>query len=344
MKSNNIVDLRSDTVTKPSKGMLKSMVEAEVGDDVFGDDPTVNLLQSEAAKLLGKEAALLVPSGTMANQIALMTHTAPGDEVICDISCHIRNYEGGGPAILSGVMLNAIEGNHGSYTAEDVESRLRSDDSHFPPSTLIWVENSCNRAGGTIFPQDEILRLRKVADKNDMAMHLDGARIWNVAAATGTPLQELTEPFDSISVCLSKGLGCPVGSLTIGSREYIKKAHRARKRLGGGMRQAGVLAGAGLFALEHNRQRMVDDHRLALKLAQAIGELPAFEIDLNTVQTNIIIFDTTPCGNSGQSVVDLLASNDILSYAFGNFVRLVVHLNVDEAGIDRTIDVLRKNY
>lgn len=340
----NIIDLRSDTITKPSKGMLKAMVEAELGDDVFGDDPTVNQLQREVAKLLGKEAALFVPSGTMANQIALVSHTTPGDEVLCDASCHIRNYEGGAPAILSGVMLNAMDGKHGAYTAADVESRIRPIDSHFSPSRMIWVENSCNRAGGTIFPQDEILRLRDVADKNEMKMHLDGARIWNVAAATGIPLEVLTAPFDSISVCLSKGLGCPVGSLTVGTEEYIQKAHRARKRLGGGMRQAGVLAGAGLYALEHNRARMAIDHQLAKKLATAIGHLSAFEIDISTVQTNIIIFDTSSGGISGQDVVDLLANNNILSYAFGNFVRLVVHLNVDEAGIDRTIAVMRSNY
>jgi len=342
--NDNIVDLRSDTVTKPSPGMLKAMVEAEVGDDVFGDDPTVNRLQEVVAKLLGKEASLFVPSGTMANQIALMTHTNPGDEVYCDASCHIRNYEGGGPAIISGVMLNAMDGEHGAYTANELESRIRPEDSHFSPSRLIWVENSCNRAGGTIFPQDEILRLREVADKNEMAMHLDGARIWNVAAATGTPLDVLTAPFDSVSVCLSKGLGCPVGSLSVGSHEYILKAHRARKRLGGGMRQAGVLAGAGLYALDNNRARMVEDHKNGLKLARAISECSAFDIKLDTVQTNIIIFDTSPGGISGQNVVDQLANEGILSYAFGNFVRLVIHLNVDRAGIDRTIEVLRSNY
>jgi threonine aldolase len=341
---NKIVDLRSDTVTKPSPGMLKAMVEAELGDDVFGDDPTVNQLQREVAELLGKEAALFVPSGTMANQIALMTHTSPGDEVYCDANCHIRNYEGGAPAIIAGVMLNAMDGEHGAYTATELESRIRPNDSHFSPSRLVWVENSCNRAGGTISPQEEIVHLREVANKNDMAMHLDGARIWNVAAATGTALDVLTAPFDSVSVCLSKGLGCPVGSLTVGSQDYIDQAHRARKRLGGGMRQAGVLAGAGIYALEHNRSRMVEDHRIGLKLADTISECSAFEIDLDTVQTNIIIFGTSPGGISGQSVVDKLASENILSYAFGDFVRLVVHLNVDEAGIDRAIDVLRRHY
>ena len=342
--NHKIVDLRSDTVTRPSPGMLKAMVEAELGDDVFGDDPTVNRLQEEVARLLCKEAALFVPSGTMANQIALAVHTSPGDEVFCDVSCHIRNYEGGAPAALSGLMLSSLNGNRGAYTAEDVVNQLRPDDSHFPPSRMIWVENSCNRAGGTIFPQAEIENLRAVADQHGLVIHLDGARIWNVAAATGIALEHLTAPFDSVSVCLSKGLGCPVGSLTIGSYDYIARAHRVRKRLGGGMRQAGILAGAGLYALKHNRTRMVEDHTLALKLASAIDELSALKIDLDTVQTNIILFDTSPGGISGQDVVDQLAGENILSYTFGNFVRLVVHLDVDAAGIDRAIEVLRRHY
>ncbi|MFN3821639.1 MAG: threonine aldolase family protein, partial [bacterium] len=299
-----IVDLRSDTVTRPTPEMRKAMAEAEVGDDVFNDDPTVLKLQERVAEIFGKEGALFVPSGTMANQISIAYHTQPGDEIYGDAGAHIFNFEGGAPAALWGVSFHPIEGKNGVFTAEEVRKRLRPSASHFPQSRLIWVENSHNRAGGTIFPQNEILKLRQLATEYGLSFHLDGARIWNVAIATGMSERQLAEPFDSLSCCLSKGLGCPVGSLVIGSREFIARAHRFRKRLGGGMRQVGILAAAGLYALDHHRERLAEDHRRAQRLAEGIAHLGKFSLDLSTVQTNIVIFDVSPL--SGTEVVERL--------------------------------------
>ncbi len=338
------IDLRSDTITRPTPEMRKAMYEAEVGDDVFGDDPTVNKLQERVAALLGMETAMYMPSGTMVNQVALLTHTHPGDEVYCEIGCHIRNFEGGAPAVLAGVMLNTIQGKRGAFTAEDVEPQLRPIDSHFPPSRLIWVENSANRAGGTIFPQEEILKLRRLANREDLMLHIDGARIWNVAAALGKPEKEIAEPFDSASVCLSKGLGCPVGSCLVGKRDFIARAHRNRKRLGGGMRQAGIIAAAGLYALEHHRERLVEDHARAHRLAESVAEIPCFQIDLDAIQTNIVIFDVSKTGRSGPEIVQELKSHGVLSTSFGHNIRMVTHLDITDADIDNTIAIVRKLY
>ncbi len=339
---NEFIDLRSDTVTRPSEAMRKVMFEAEVGDDVFGDDPTINRFQKYVAELLGKEAAMYMPSGTMTNQVALAVHTSPGDEVYCEVGCHIRNFEGGAPAYLSGVMLNAIHGARGAYTVEDVEPLLRPADSHFPPSRLVWIENSANRAGGTIFPQEEVLRLRKFATDHGLGLHLDGARIWNVAAATGITERELVEPYDSVSVCFSKGLGCPVGSILAGSKDFIAKAHRIRKRLGGGMRQAGILAAACLYALDNNRQLLPESNRHAHMLAEAIAELPNLDIDLESIQTNIIIFDALKIGMDGAAVTAKMKEEGVLVTGFGPKVRMVTHLDVDENDISNAIAVIRK--
>ncbi|HHE46712.1 MAG TPA: low specificity L-threonine aldolase [Bacteroidetes bacterium] len=337
-----IIDLRSDTVTKPSPEMRRAMYDAEVGDDVFGDDPTVIKLQERVAGLLGREAALFVPSGSMANLIVMSCHTSPGDEVYCEAGCHAFNYEGGSAGMIAGVMMHIIEGVRGAFTAEQVEERLRPGDHHFAPSRLIWVENSANRAGGTIFPQDEISRLRELADRRGMGFHLDGARLWNVAAATGKSEAELAAPFDSINVCLSKGLGAPIGSLVVGSRAFIDESQRFRKRFGGGMRQVGVIAAAGLYAVEHNRARLVEDHRRARKLAEAINGLDPFEIDLQGVATNIIIVDTSPGGSSGPEVIARLKDEGVWGTSFGGAkFRLVTHLDLNDADIDRAIDVFR---
>ena len=338
-----IVDLRSDTVTKPSPGMRQAIYEAEVGDDVFGDDPTVIRLQEMTAELLGKEAALFVPSGSMANVIAMSCHTRPGDEVYCEAGCHAFNYEGGAAGMIAGVMMHIIEGVRGAFTAEQVEARLRPGDHHFAPSRLIWVENSANRAGGTIFPQDEILRLRELAYKRGLGLHLDGARLWNVAAATGKSEMELAAPFDSVNVCLSKGLGAPIGSLVVGTKEFIDRAHRCRKRLGGGMRQVGIIAAAGIYALENNRTRLVDDQRRARRLAEAIDALDAFHIDMEGVATNILIIDTSPGGIPGLEVVRRLREENVWGTSFGGYkIRLVTHLDVDDDDIDRAIEVFER--
>jgi len=337
-----LVDLRSDTLTKPSPEMRRIMAEAEVGDDVFGEDPTVNRLQELAAEILGKEMALFMPSGTMANQAAIGAHTQPGDEVICEASCHIRNFECGSPAALSGVTLNYIEGRRGSFTAGEARARLRPDNSHYPISRLIWVENSSNRAGGAIFPQSEILRLRQLADENGIALHLDGARIWNVSAALGIAEKELAAPFDSVNACLSKGLGCPVGSLTAGSRDFIKKVHRLRKRFGGGMRQAGILAAAGIYALTHHRERLKEDNARARRLAETMAEIPLFSIDLEAVQTNIVIVQVSSDKINAPEVSEMLRKEGVLCLPMGNTIRMVTHLDVDDHGIDYAIQTLQR--
>jgi len=339
-----IIDLRSDTVTKPSLEMRKAMFNAEVGDDVFGDDPTINKLQEQLAELLGKETALFVPSGTMANQLALAAHTSPGDEIICEEGCHIRNFEGGAAAYLSGVSINAIKGTLGAFTVDQVKPLIRPDNVHFSPSRLICVENSANRAGGTIFPQNDILELKTFADENNLGMHLDGARLWNVAAATGKSEKELAAPFDTVNVCFSKGLGCPVGSAMVGSKELIERAYRFRKRLGGGMRQAGILAAAVQYALENNRKRMTEDHTIARKLAEAISGLKSFTINLDAVQTNIVIFDATPSGTSGPEIADELSNEGVRCVSFGPEVRMVTHRDVNEDDIDYAINILRNKF
>jgi len=321
--------------------MRRAMYEAEVGDDVFGDDPTVVKLQERFAELIGKEQSLFIPSGSMANQIAINCSTSPGDEVYCDIGCHLLNFEGGAAAMLSGVMTAQIFGERGSFTAVDVESRLRPKDHHFAPSRLIWVENSANRAGGTIFPQEHILGLRHLADKKKLGLHLDGARLWNVAVATGMTEKELAAPFDTVNCCLSKGLGCPVGSLIAGSAEFIEKAHRARKRFGGGMRQAGILAAAGLYALDHHRSRLIEDQVRAHRIAEAVADLAYFEIDMAAVQTNIVVFETAPSGKHVSEVLQLLRERGVLATSFGSKVRVVTHLDVDDAATDHAIAVLR---
>lgn len=340
MHLSRFLDFRSDTVTRPTEAMRRAISAAEVGDDVFGDDPTVNRLQERVAELLGKEKALYVPSGTMANQIAIHCHTSPGDEVYCDAGCHVLNFEGGAPALLSGVILAQINGVRGAFSAADVEPRLRPPDHHFPPSRLVWVENSHNRAGGTIFPQEDILVLRELADRKGLKMHLDGARIWNVAVATGKSEKELAAPFDTVSCCLSKGLGCPVGSLIAGPADFTDRAHRARKRFGGGMRQAGILAAAGLYAFDHHRRRLADDHRRARRLAEAVAELKPFKIDLDAVQTNIVIFDAAP--KSGTEIVAILKPEGLLATSFGSKVRMVLHLDLDDQAVEEAIRVLRR--
>jgi len=336
------LDFRSDTVTRPTPAMRKAMYEAEVGDDVFGDDPTVNRLQDKVADLLGKERALFVPSGTMANQIAVNCHTSPGDEIYCHIGSHVLNYEGGAMAMLSGVVSAAIGGGRGSFTTTDVEARLRPADHHYAPSRLIWIENSHNRAGGTIFPQEHILGLRELANRKGLAMHLDGARLWNVAIATGRSEKDLATPFDSVSCCLSKGLGCPVGSLIVGSAEFIEKAHRARKRFGGGMRQAGILAAAGFYALDNHRARLAEDHLHARRIAEAVAELKSFRIDIESVQTNIVLFDASP--RQGTDVVEKLKAEGLLVTNFGSWVRMVCHLDVDRTAVDQAISIIRKTF
>ncbi len=338
-------DFRSDTVTVPTPAMREAIASAPVGDDVFGDDPSVNALQERVATLLGKEAALFVPSGTMANQVAIRTHTEPGDEIIAESTSHIFLYEGGGFAALSGVSLRQVDGVGGVLSPADVAAAVRPPGglSHFPVSKLLCVENTANRAGGTIYPLETLAALREVADREGLAMHLDGARLMNAAVAEDVPVDRICAPFDSISLCLSKGLGAPVGSLLVGSRRFVDRAHRFRKMFGGGMRQAGVLAAAGLHALEHHVAGLADDHARARRLGMELAALPGIEVDLATVQTNMVYADFGGTGKDGATWVALLAEAGVLSHATdATTLRFVTHLQVGDDAVDAALAAVRR--
>jgi len=340
---NSIIDLRSDTVTQPTPDMREAMATAPVGDDVFGEDPTVNRLQERVAELFGKEAGLFVASGTMGNQVAINAHTQPGDEVICEYNAHIFNYEGGAPALLSGVQLHPIPGSRGVITASQIEAVIRPDDHHFPHTRLIAIENTHNRAGGTIFPIDEMKKIYQLAQRRNLKVHLDGARIWNASVATGIPLLEYAKYADSINVCFSKGLGAPVGSMILGSKEFITRAHRYRKLYGGGMRQAGILAAGALYAVEHNFKRLAEDHRRAKTLATALSALNGIKIDLEAVQTNIVIFEVVSHSINAQEFVERCREAGVLMIPVGtNKVRLVTHLHISDDAVARAIESFQK--
>jgi threonine aldolase len=332
------IDLRSDTVTRPSDDMRRVMAEAPVGDDVYGEDPTVNRLQTMLAERLGKEAALFMASGTMSNQVAVKTHTQPGDEVICHRWSHVYNFEGGTAPAMSGVGFYPIEGEHGVITAEQVEAAVRPEAVHYPVSALIGLENTHNKAGGTVFPLGEMRRIRKVADRHGLPMHLDGARLFNAVVASGIEVDQWAGPFDSISICLSKGLGAPVGSVLVGSRPFIERAVRVRKRFGGAMRQVGILAAAGIWALEHNIERLADDHRNARRLAEGLKGTGGFEVDLATVQTNIVMITTAGTGLTETEAHDRLAAAGVLVHTFGpGYLRAVTHLDISAEQIETAL-------
>ncbi len=340
---NRIVDLRSDTVTRPSPGMRAVMAEAEVGDDVFGDDPTINRLQEKVAELLGKEAALYVPSGSMANQASIRAHTQPGDEIIAHADSHIYHYEAGAPAALSGCSLRLLPGDRGLYHADDVRAAIRLPDSHFAQSRLIVVENTHNRGGGSVWPIDRIAAIRTVADEFKLRMHLDGARLMNACAATGIAPAEYAKHFDTVSMCFSKGLGAPVGSAVAGSKEIIGRVHRYRKMFGGAMRQGGIIAAGALYALQHNVERLTDDHDNAKRLASAISDMPGVSIDVDTVETNILYFDVDPARGSAKELCTVLHEKDVWVLPVApQRVRAVTHLDVSSEDIDRAIGVLSK--
>ena len=303
------IDLRSDTVTKPTPAMRQAMAEAEVGDDVFGEDPTVNALQEKVAELLGKEKALFVPSGTMANQLAIKAQTQPGDEVILEATSHPFNFEGGAGAVLSGVQFNCLQGHRGILEASQVEEAIRPLDHHFPVSRLVCLENTHNRGGGSIYPLKNIIEISQLAKAKGLLVHLDGARLWNASVATGIKPREYAHWADSVSVCLSKGLGAPVGSLVAGSTAFIERVHRFRKMFGGGMRQAGILAAAGIYALDHHLDRLAEDHANAKRLAQGLSELKGVSIDPDQVETNIVIFDVTPSGMTASQATESMKDN-----------------------------------
>jgi threonine aldolase len=335
------IDLRSDTVTHPTPAMREAMYRAEVGDDVYGEDPTVNQLQERVAALVGKEAALYVPSGTMANQIAISVHTRPGDEVIVSHGAHCMVFESGAGGALSGVQFGVVGDGHGRFTADEVAARIAPDNHHFAPTTRVAVENTHNRGGGSIFSQREIVRIADVCKKRGLAFHLDGARIWNAHVATGTSLKELCAPFDSVSVCLSKGLGAPVGSLVAGSKALVHRAHRRRKMLGGGMRQAGILAAAGLYALEHNLARLADDHANARRFAEPLARAPGVVLDPATVETNIVIWELAPevPMDAAAFVARAREKGLYLNAVAARRLRAVTHLDVDAAACSAAAEI-----
>jgi threonine aldolase len=336
-----IVDLRSDTVTRPSQPMREAMAKAAVGDDVYGEDPSVNQLQERVAALLGKEAALYVPSGTMANQIALGIHTRPGDEVLVSQGAHCMVFESGAGGALSGIQFGVIGDKRGQFSAADVAANISPDNHHFAPTTLVAVENTHNRGGGSIFPQRQILEIAAVTKQRGLALHLDGARIWNAHVATGMALKELAAPFDTVSVCLSKGLGAPVGSLIAGTKEQVHRAHRRRKMLGGGMRQAGILAAAGLYALEHNLARLAEDHANARRFAEPLAKIPGIVLDPATVETNIVIWDLSPeVPMDAATFVARARDKGLLLNAVGaRRLRAVTHLDVDAAACTAAAEI-----
>jgi len=336
-----LIDLRSDTVTRPSPGMRRAMYEAEVGDDVFGEDPTVRRLEAFVAELLGKEAALFVPSGVMGNQLAIKVLTHPGDEVILGRESHIFNYESGAPALISGVQLHPLDDTPGWFSPEALTLAVRHGHDWEPRSRLVCLENTHNRAGGVVVPLDVTEAVAAEAHRRGLALHLDGARLWHASVALGVPEHRLAAPFDMVSVCLSKGLGAPVGSLLAASTDLIAEARRFRKLLGGGMRQVGVLAAAGLYALEHHRPLLAEDHAKARRLAEGIAELPAFEIDLKRVQTNIVRFDVRQ--GTAENVLAQLREEGVLMVAFGpRTIRATTHRDVSMQDIDRTLAILHR--
>ena len=319
--------------------MLEAMMKAQVGDDVFGEDPAINELEHLAAVMFGMEDGLFCPSGTMTNQIAIKCHTQPGDEVICDESAHVYQYEGGGIAFNSGASVKLLVGDRGRITAEQVRAAINPDDVHRAKTSLVCLENTSNRGGGSCYDFDEIRRIRSVCDEHGLGFHLDGARWWNPILAKNEPTQQYGEVFDSISICLSKSLGCPVGSILLGKKEFIKKGRRVRKVFGGGMRQAGFLAPAGIYALKNNIDRLATDHDHAKKIASAIAEKDFVKMVL-PVETNIIIFELME--NTAAGIVSRLKEKEILGYAIApNRVRLVLHLDITEDMVQQTITTFK---
>ncbi|WKV13661.1 threonine aldolase family protein [Marivirga harenae] len=325
-----MIDLRSDTITRPTSGMREAMIEAQVGDDVFGEDPTINALEKKAAAYFGMESAIFCPSGTMTNQIAIRVHTAPHTEVICDEKSHIYLYEGGGIAYNSFASVRLLQGDSGRITAEMVQDNINNpDDVHAPISTLVSLENTMNKGGGCVYDFKEIEKISAVCKDKDLKLHLDGARLFNALVATEDNPKSYGQHFDTISICLSKGLGCPVGSLLLGNKEDIKRARRVRKVLGGGMRQAGFLAAAGIYALDHHIDRLVEDHNRAKSVAEELEGLSFVESVL-PVETNIVIFKLADNALS-VNFVEKLKQNGILAVPFGKHdVRFVTHLDFND--------------
>lgn len=336
------IDLRSDTVTKPTKDMLEAMMQAKVGDDVYKEDPTVNALEERLAKMFGKPKALFFPTGTMANQTAIKLHTNPGDQVICDKDAHIYNYEGGGASFNSGVSCKLLQGHRGMFTAEQVAEAINPPDFyHSPLTALVEVENTANRGGGSCWDFEELKKIKSVCDTNNLGYHLDGARIWNALVSKPETATDYGKLFDTISVCLSKGLGCPIGSVLIGDEALMQHAIRIRKILGGGMRQVGYLAAAGLYALDNHIHRLVDDHNRAKEIGEVLNGL-TFIKKVEPVETNIIIFELRQKTDETKFLRLLEVNNIRLSGMGHGKLRIVTHLDYTDAMHDRFLSVLKQ--
>jgi threonine aldolase len=324
------IDLRSDTVTKPTPAMREAMAHAEVGDDVYGEDPTVNRLEAIAAELLGKEAALFVPTGVMGNQLAIRLHTRPGDEVIVEHSSHIIRYEGGSASSLSAVQLCCVPGDRGRLSPESVEAAIRPKELHFPPTTLVCLEQTHNVGGGSLYPLETIHRIAEVARGHGLALHLDGARLFNAVVKTGVSAADYAHPFDTVSFCLSKGLGAPVGSMVVSDAARVRKLRRLRKVFGGGMRQVGILAAAGVYAIEHHIARLAEDHANAHYLATLLEDIPGVAVDVKAVETNMVMFQVPRSTQSTEKLLADCREAGVLLNAVGDRAfRVVTHLDVN---------------
>ena len=339
----HVIDLRSDTVTRPTPEMRKAMADAEVGDDVFGDDPTVNALQDYCADLLGKEAGLFVPTGSMGNQVSLGCLSKSGDEVICETGAHFLHYEGGSVAAHLGLVARPLPGENGVIAADQVAATIRAGSEHNPRSAIVAIENTHNAAGGHIFPIDEARAISKICRDNDVAVHLDGARIFNAQVATGTPVAEWAACADTATFCFSKGLGAPIGSMVVSTAEVIAEGRRLRKRMGGGMRQVGVIAAAARVAIETGVDRLAEDHANARRLAEGLNELNEDAVDLASVETNMVYVNLAPFGTSAAELRDELAKKAIVTIPTGpSVMRLVTHRDVSQDDIDNALVAFRE--
>jgi threonine aldolase len=341
-KPSAAVDLRSDTVTRPTPEMRRAMFEAEVGDDVYGEDPTVNRLERRAAEIFGREAAVFVPTGSMGNQIAIKVHTRPGQEIICEERGHIFNYEMAVPASFSGCLVRPIAAEAGILNWEQVKKKIAGPTYYLAQTGLVSLENTHNMAGGTVYPTEVAEEICDKAHERGIPVHLDGARVFNAATWLGKPVAEITRKFDSVMFCLSKGLGAPVGSMLVGSRQFIDDARKYRKALGGGMRQAGILAAAGLIALEKMPARLHEDHANAKYLATELAKVPGLSIDLNTVQTNILIVDIGGTGMPSSEFIRKVGEKGLLIGSVNDeLVRFVTHMDVDRAACGRAVEIVK---
>ncbi len=335
-----MIDLYSDTGTRPTADMRRFMCEAEVGDEQKSEDPTVNLLQQMVAEVLGKEAALYLPSGTMCNEIALKVHTRPGDEVLADRTAHIIHFEGGGPGLLSGVLVSPLPGERGIFTGADVERAFHAPNRYAPPTRLVWVENTSNLGGGSVWPIETVKDVCATARRLGLVTHMDGARLFNAVIASGVSAADYAAPFDSVWIDFTKGLGAPVGAALAGSHAFIEQAWRYKQALGGAMRQAGIIAAGGVWALRHHVERLADDHANARSLARGLASLPGISLDAAQVETNIVIFDVAKTGLDARTFADrMLAEHGVRFSVVGpTLVRAVTHLDVSAEQIGRAIE------